>query len=98
MQANAPRKRTRSVLVGCAFLALAACEKDGSFDPDLRNFGRGGFDTSAAARQATAARPSADTHSDTPAAWLGSTSTGRWVNPCITGTAARSSVPRVPLW
>ncbi len=60
MQANAPRKRTRSVLVGCAFLALAACEKDGSFDPDLRNFGRGGFDTSAAARQATAARPSPD--------------------------------------
>lgn len=51
---------TRALLTGCALLALAACEKDGSFDADLRNFGRGGFDTSAAARQATAARPAAD--------------------------------------
>lgn len=51
---------TRALLTGAALLALAACEKDGSFDADLRNFGRGGFDTSAAARQATAARPAAD--------------------------------------
>lgn len=47
-------------LAGLSLLALAACEPGGGFDPDLRHFGRSGLDTTAAASQATAARPAAD--------------------------------------
>lgn len=54
------RNRFRLMLAGCALVALAACDDTGTFDYDLRNFGKIGFDTSDAARQATAARPAAD--------------------------------------
>lgn len=47
----------RPLLLGTACLALAAC--DGGFDVDLRDLG-GGFDTTAAAQNATAARPASD--------------------------------------
>lgn len=50
---------TATLLAGAAVLALAGCETDGSFDGDLRHFGRGGFDTSEAARNA-APRPASD--------------------------------------
>ena len=46
-------------LMGVSLLTLAACDQ-GGFDPDLRNFGRGGFDTTEAARNATAPRPATD--------------------------------------
>ena len=59
MRATLPRTLTRLLLAGGACAALAGCEKDG-FDLDLRNFGRTGFDTSDAVRQATANRPAAD--------------------------------------
>ncbi|WP_415184636.1 peptidoglycan DD-metalloendopeptidase family protein [Phaeovulum sp.] len=48
------------LLLGGAALALAGCDPNGSFDGDLRKFGRTGFDTSDAARQASAARPQPD--------------------------------------
>lgn len=52
----------RAALLGGSLLALAACEKDGSFDGDLRHFGKGNIlDTSQAAQAATEARPSTDT-------------------------------------
>ncbi|MDD8023460.1 MAG: M23 family metallopeptidase [Paracoccaceae bacterium] len=54
-----PRAR-RLVLAGCALGALAACDPNGQFDADLRNFGKIGFDTTDAARQATADRPKPD--------------------------------------
>jgi LysM repeat protein len=44
----------RVTLMGTCLLALAAC------DPDLRRFGRTGFDTSNAAQNLAAARPTAD--------------------------------------
>lgn len=47
------------------------------------------------APQAAAASASGVTRAARPAAWLGSTRTGRWVISCRAGTAARSSVPRV---
>lgn len=53
-------KPFRLILAGCALVALAACDDSGKFDYDLRNFGKIGFDTSNAARQATAARPAPD--------------------------------------
>ncbi|MCA0274330.1 MAG: LysM peptidoglycan-binding domain-containing M23 family metallopeptidase [Proteobacteria bacterium] len=49
-----------AALLGLGALALAGCDADGSFDPDLRNFGRGGFDTTDAAKNATAPRPATD--------------------------------------
>lgn len=49
----------RLILAGAAAAALAGCEADGSFDGDLRSFGNV-FDTSDAARQASAARPQPD--------------------------------------
>ena len=53
--------RLRLVLgAGVALVALAACDPDGTFDPDLRNFGKIGFDTTAAARAATLNRPAPD--------------------------------------
>jgi murein DD-endopeptidase MepM/ murein hydrolase activator NlpD len=55
-----PSRLRLAVLAGGAIMALAACEPDGTFDPDLRNFGRIGFDTTAAARTATANRPAPD--------------------------------------
>lgn len=55
-----PARLRHGLILGASALALAACEPDGSFDGDLRHFGRTGFDTSAAARQATAARPAPD--------------------------------------
>lgn len=55
-----PARLRHALLLGASALALAACDPDGSFDGDLRNFGRIGFDTSDAARQATAARPQPD--------------------------------------
>ncbi|MCT2538651.1 peptidoglycan DD-metalloendopeptidase family protein [Sedimentimonas flavescens] len=48
------------MLAGCAVAAIAGCDSTGTFDADLRNFGQIGFDTSDAARQATAARPTPD--------------------------------------
>lgn len=51
---------TRTLLIGGSLLALAACESDGRFDGDLRHFGQGIFDTSDAARNAAAARPTPD--------------------------------------
>lgn len=62
--ARSATARPRALRAGAAMLgllALAACEPGGGFDPDLRNFGNsGGLDTTAAATQATAARPAAD--------------------------------------
>ncbi|WP_083217358.1 peptidoglycan DD-metalloendopeptidase family protein [Thioclava sp. SK-1] len=55
------RSRLRPMLIaGTALIALTACDPNGNFDPDLRKFGKSGFDTSDAALQATANRPSAD--------------------------------------
>ncbi len=54
-----PRAR-RLMLAGCALGALAACDPNGRFDADLRNFGQIGLDTTEAARQATADRPKPD--------------------------------------
>ncbi len=50
----------RVALLGSALSALAACENNGSFDGDLRHFGKNIFDTSEAAQRAMAARPTAD--------------------------------------
>ncbi len=47
-------------LLGLSVLALAACNSSGNFDMDMRNFGRGGFDTTDAARNATLPRPATD--------------------------------------
>ena len=44
---------------------------------------------------ATAASAIEPTREARPVAWLGSTTTGRWVNSLSTGTAERSSVLRV---
>ncbi|MFZ1726923.1 MAG: peptidase M23, partial [Albidovulum sp.] len=44
----------RVTLMGICLLALAAC------DPDFRRFGRTGFDTSTAAQNLAAPRPTAD--------------------------------------
>jgi murein DD-endopeptidase MepM/ murein hydrolase activator NlpD len=62
MTLNTPAlPRLRLVLAaGTALMALAACDPDGSFDVDLRNFGQIGFDTTEAARGATLARPAPD--------------------------------------
>ncbi|MFM2356299.1 MAG: hypothetical protein RLZZ528_2035, partial [Pseudomonadota bacterium] len=57
---NRGGRAARWALIGVSLLALAACEQDGSFDGDLRHFGRGGFDTSDAARTAAANRPTPD--------------------------------------
>ncbi|MCY1125857.1 peptidoglycan DD-metalloendopeptidase family protein [Frigidibacter sp. RF13] len=54
------RTFARTLLIGGSLLALAACESDGRFDGDLRHFGQGIFDTSDAARNAGAARPTPD--------------------------------------
>lgn len=43
-----------------SLLALSACADYGPFDSDFRRFGQGGFDTSAAALNATTARPAPD--------------------------------------
>lgn len=51
------RAAPRLLLAGCALAALAACS---DMDADLRGFGKLGFDTSTAARSATAARPEPD--------------------------------------
>lgn len=58
--ARSPLSPLPAALLGLSVLALAACEQNGGFDIDLRNFGRGGFDTSDAARNATAPRPATD--------------------------------------
>ena len=50
----------RPLMACCAVLALAACDPDGTFDMDLRNFGRNGLDTTAAARTAVQPRPTPD--------------------------------------
>ncbi len=49
-----------TALLGLGVLALGACDPNGGFDADLRNFGRGGFDTTDAARNATLPRPATD--------------------------------------
>jgi LysM repeat protein len=49
-----------TALLGSCVLALAACDPNGNFDIDMRNFGRGGFDTTAAAENATLPRPATD--------------------------------------
>lgn len=60
MQAPHSRRLTRVLLTGVALAVLAGCGKDGSFDADLRHFGKTGFDTTEAVRQATADRPAPD--------------------------------------
>ncbi|PKP72722.1 MAG: peptidase M23, partial [Alphaproteobacteria bacterium HGW-Alphaproteobacteria-6] len=50
----------RRFLGGAALMALAACDPAGGFDPDFRHINSANLDTSAAARQAIAARPVAD--------------------------------------
>lgn len=60
MTSSTARSMLRLMLAGSALIALAACDSTGSFDADLRNFGKVGLDTSAAARQATTARPEPD--------------------------------------
>lgn len=50
----------RTLLIGGSVLALTACARDASFDADLRGYGKGIFNTSDAALQASAARPIAD--------------------------------------
>ena len=47
-------------LAALSVLALSACDPNGGFDADLRNFGSGGFDTTEAARNATQPRPATD--------------------------------------
>lgn len=47
-----PHRRWRAALLGGSLLALAACDPGGNFDYDLRNFGEGSFDTTAAANAA----------------------------------------------
>ena len=58
--ARSPLPPLPAALLGLSVLALAACDPNGGFDVDLRNFGRGGFDTSDAARNATLPRPATD--------------------------------------
>ncbi len=60
MTSQIRRTFLRAALIGTALVTLAACERDGSFDGDLRHLGQGIFDTSDAARQATAQRPTPD--------------------------------------
>ena len=60
MTLSLPARLRHALLLGASALALAACDPDGGFDGDLRNFGKIGFDTTDAARQATAARPQPD--------------------------------------
>ncbi len=60
MTTSRPRLILRAALLGSALITLAACERDGTFDADLRNFGRAGLDTTAAAVQATQPRPAPD--------------------------------------
>lgn len=47
----------RLLVASSALMGLAACDPDGTFDPDLRNWGKIGFDTTEGARQASASRP-----------------------------------------
>ena len=54
------RRLARAALATSAIGLLAACDPDGTFDADLRNFGQIGFDTTAAAKRATEARPAPD--------------------------------------
>ncbi len=60
MQAPPSRRLIRVLMTGVALATLAGCGKDGSFDADLRHFGKTGFDTTEAVRQATADRPAPD--------------------------------------
>ena len=60
MTSQMRRTFLRAALICTALVTLAACERDGSFDGDLRHLGQGIFDTSDAARQATAQRPTPD--------------------------------------
>ena len=52
--------RTTRLAALPALLLLGACTQGEPFDVDLRRFGTGGFDTSAAVREATANRPAPD--------------------------------------
>lgn len=60
MTSSTARRMRHLMLAGSTLIALAACDESGRFDADLRNFGKVGLDTSAAARQATTARPEPD--------------------------------------
>ncbi|MDW4548151.1 M23 family metallopeptidase [Defluviimonas sp. D31] len=60
MTTSRPISALRVALLGTSLVALAACEPGGGFDPDLRNYSQIGLDTSAAAMQASAARPAPD--------------------------------------
>lgn len=60
MSAKSAKYGLRATLLGVSILTLVACERDGSFDGDLRNYGEGIFDTTAAVRSATADRPTPD--------------------------------------
>lgn len=55
-----PRPRTTRLAALPMLCLLAACSQGGGFDFDMRRFGSGGFDTSAAVREATANRPAPD--------------------------------------
>mgnify|MGYP001552005136 CR=1 FL=1 len=56
-----PSNRLRRLAIYVTVPLLAACTGNGlNFDFDLRRFGRGGFDTTAAVAEATADRPSPD--------------------------------------
>jgi murein DD-endopeptidase MepM/ murein hydrolase activator NlpD len=60
MTSNMTRTLLHTALIGSALALLAGCERDGSFDGDLRHLGQGIFDTSDAARQAAGQRPTPD--------------------------------------
>lgn len=60
MMIQRPQRLATFMLLGCAAVALAACDPNGQFDPDLRSYSNLGFDTSEAALTATANRPAAD--------------------------------------
>ena len=60
MTGKVTNKTLRITLMGASLLALTACVGGGPFDGDFRRFGKGGFDTSAAALNAAAARPTPD--------------------------------------
>ncbi|MFN0116245.1 MAG: peptidoglycan DD-metalloendopeptidase family protein [Paracoccaceae bacterium] len=60
MRVTPSRRLLKGAAAGLGLLVLGACEPDGSFDGDFRNFGGIGFDTSAAAQDATLARPTPD--------------------------------------
>ncbi len=60
MTISRQRRFMHAALLGGSLMALAACDPDGNFDIDMRNFGNAGLDTTAAANNATQPRPQPD--------------------------------------